>query len=172
MKSKDIRSLRKIDWHPGNLNVLIGPNGSGKSNLLRTLEMLSVAANGGLGTYVQREGGMEPLVWDGNDDRIRVRCKLSPAEDWRDFERDSYTYELTLGRLGKSSTYRIDSELLGNFYQVETHTAQRAFQAVRTRPPARRGLRSGAACSLWHRNPFQRKKRYFLLLRAPSRPTA
>jgi len=128
------RSLRKIDWHPGNLNVLIGPNGSGKSNLLRTLEMLSVAANGGLGTYVQREGGMEPLVWDGSDDRIRVRCKLSPAEDWRDFERDSYTYELTLGRLGKSSTYRIDWELLGNFYQVETHTRSEPFKLLERDP--------------------------------------
>ena len=81
---------------------MIGPNGSGKSNLLRTLQLLTVAANGGLGPYVQREGGMEPLVWDGSDDRIRLRCKLSPAEDWRDPDRDSYTYELTLGRLGKS----------------------------------------------------------------------
>ena len=102
------RSLRQIDWRPGNLNVVIGPNGSGKSNLLRTLEMLAVAANGGLGAYVQREGGMEPLVWDGSEGRIRLRCKLSPAEDWRDSDRDSFTYDLTLGRLGTSSAYRIE----------------------------------------------------------------
>ena len=75
------RSLRQIDWRPGSLNVVIGPNGSGKSNLLRTLELLSVAANGGLGDYVKQEGGIEPLMWDGRAACIRVRCKLSPAED-------------------------------------------------------------------------------------------
>ncbi len=29
------RSLRKVIWFPGDLNVIIGPNGTGKSNLLR-----------------------------------------------------------------------------------------------------------------------------------------
>ena len=49
------RSLRFQSWCPGDLNVLIGPNASGKSNLLRALEMLSVAARGGLGKYIQNE---------------------------------------------------------------------------------------------------------------------
>ncbi len=40
------RSLKKVVWEPGDLNVLIGPNGSGKSNLLRVLEMISVSAQG------------------------------------------------------------------------------------------------------------------------------
>jgi predicted ATPase len=109
------RSLRNIDWRPGKLNVVIGPNGSGKSNLLRILELLSVAARGGLGNYVIHEGGVEPLVWDGKADHIRVRCKLSPAEGGLDPDRDSLTYDLSLGRLGVSSAYRIDSEILGNY---------------------------------------------------------
>ncbi len=50
------RSLRSESWEPGDLNVLIGPNASGKSNVLRVLEMLGVAARGGLGKFVQREG--------------------------------------------------------------------------------------------------------------------
>ncbi len=128
------RSLRQVDWHPGNLNVVIGPNGSGKSNLLRTLELLSVAASGGLGRYVKAEGGIDPLMWDGRASQIRVRCKLSPAEDWRDPDRDSYTYDLSLGRLGVSSAYRIDSEVLGNFHQVELRCSAGTIQASRTGP--------------------------------------
>lgn len=58
------RSLKNITWNPGNLNVLIGPNGSGKSNLLRVLELIAISSKGRLGKYIQRSGGMEPLVWD------------------------------------------------------------------------------------------------------------
>ena len=36
------RSLRKVNWSPGDLNVIIGPNGTGKSNLLRFLELISI----------------------------------------------------------------------------------------------------------------------------------
>ena len=127
------RSLRQIDWHPGSLNVVIGPNGSGKSNLLRTLELLSVAANGGLGAYVKREGGIEPLIWDGRAACIRVRCKLSPAEDRRDADRESFTYDLSLGRLGVSSAYRIDYEVLGNFSRSR-RALDGTLQASRTGP--------------------------------------
>lgn len=68
------RSLKDISWKPGKLNVLIGPNGSGKSNLLRCLELISVAAKGNLGKYIQSIGGMEPLVWDGELDTIGHCC--------------------------------------------------------------------------------------------------
>ena len=128
------RSLRKIDWHPGSLNVVIGPNGSGKSNLLRTLELLSIAASGGLGIYVKREGGIEPLMWDGRADHIHVRCKLSPAEEGRDPNRDSISYDLSLGRLGTSSAYRIESEVLGNFCQVEAGTRHEPFKLLERDP--------------------------------------
>jgi predicted ATPase len=106
------RSLRNIDWRPGSLNVVIGPNGSGKSNLLRILELLSIAASGGLGKYVQHEGGIEPLLWDGSVDCILVCCTLSPTEEGQDPKQDRYTYDLALRRLGTSSAYRVDSELL------------------------------------------------------------
>ena len=128
------RSLRQISWTPGNLNVVIGPNGSGKSNLLRILEMLGVAARGGLGKYIQYEGGMEPLLWDGSADRIRIRLKLSPLEPQRQVERESLTYDLTLARLGMSSAYRIEYELLGNFYGVEQGTRQEPFKFLERDP--------------------------------------
>ncbi len=116
------RSLRQVTWTPGDLNVVIGPNGSGKSNLLRVLEMLGVAARGSLGKYVQQEGGMEPLLWDGKEPRIRLGIKLAPLDS--EFGQANLTYDLTLARLGPSSAYRIEYELLGNFDGVEqgTHT--------------------------------------------------
>src|SRR5438477_6630412 len=106
------RSLKHIaGWRPGDLAVLIGPNGSGKSNLLRVLELLAVAAKGGLGKLVQSCGGMESLLWDGAADAIRLKVKCSPVDKHRDQDRDSLSYELRLDRLGKSGEYRIGYEL-------------------------------------------------------------
>jgi len=106
------RSLRKVTWQPGALNVIIGPNGTGKSNLLRLLELLATSAKGRLGKYIQDAGGMDPLVWDGIAEGIRIAVKTSPVEPERDAMRDSLTYELELQRIGKGSAYRIGRELL------------------------------------------------------------
>jgi predicted ATPase len=124
------RSLKSQTWHPGDLNVIIGPNASGKSNLLRVLEMLSAAAKGALGRYVQHEGGMEPLVWDGCAKRILIRAKMTPLPPYTDPVTDALTYAIKLGRLGKSSSYRIDHEILGNFSQVETGRAKEPFKLI------------------------------------------
>ena len=119
LEVKGFSSLRDVLWKPGALNVVIGPNASGKSNLLRLLELLAVSAQGRLGKHIQRAGGMEPLVWDGTEDHIAVRCKASPLEDFRDAERDSLTYVLKLDRVGRTSAYQIGLELLGNYRLVE-----------------------------------------------------
>lgn len=100
------RSLKKVSWQPGDLNVVIGPNGSGKSNLLRFMELLSVSAQGRLGKYIQTLGGMDPLVWDGQATMILSSLKFQP------FENEYLTYQLELARLGKTSSYRITKELL------------------------------------------------------------
>ncbi len=128
------RSLKSQTWCPGDLNVLIGPNASGKSNLLRVLETLSVAARGGLGRYVQQEGGMDPILWDGQVDRVRLRAKLTPIPPYTDEEKEAVTYELTLGRLGTSSAYRIDEEILGNFFFVETRANLHPFLFLQRDP--------------------------------------
>lgn len=125
---KGFRSLRDVTWEPGNLNVLIGPNASGKSNLLRLLELMAVSAQGRLGKHIQNDGGMEPLVWDGRDDRIAVSCKGSPLEGFRDNQRESLTYELELARIGQTSAYRISHELLGNFSKVESGQKAQPFK--------------------------------------------
>lgn len=113
------RSLKKVVWEPGDLNILIGPNGSGKSNLLRALELVSISAQGGLGKHVQAAGGMQSLLWDGEAPEIAVKIKTTPPEAERNPETDSLTYDFHLRRVGQTSAYRIERELLGNYYRVE-----------------------------------------------------
>lgn len=119
LKTQGYRSLKDVIWVPGNLNVLIGPNGSGKSNLLRVLEIISISARGQLGKHIQRAGGMDPLVWDGAAETINFSVKASPTDKDRSVEEYSLTYDMTIERIGKGSTYRIAHELLGNYYRVE-----------------------------------------------------
>jgi predicted ATPase len=108
------RSIRSQVWRPGDLNVIIGPNASGKSNLIRAIELLSIAARGSLGKYIQQEGGIGSLLWDGQTDCIRLQAKFSPISPDSDRERDSLTYRATLAQLGRSNAYRIDDEALAN----------------------------------------------------------
>ena len=130
LQVQGFRSLLDVDWEPGNLNVLIGPNASGKSNVLRILEMLAESARGKLGDYVQTEGGMLPLIWDGQADAIETRVKTSPIDERRSPARDSLTFELKLAHLKRTSTYRIQHELLGNFYRVEAGDMTQPFKLL------------------------------------------
>ncbi|MBW2164746.1 MAG: AAA family ATPase [Deltaproteobacteria bacterium] len=111
------RSLRKISWSPADLNVIIGPNGTGKSNLLRMLELISISAQGGLGKYIQKAGGMEPLVWDGISDSIRFYIKSSKLLPFWFGDKNWLTYGVELARLGKSGTYSIGEEQLLYFHR-------------------------------------------------------
>ena len=119
LEIKGFRSLSDVAWTPGDLNILIGPNAGGKSNVLCVLDMLSHSTVGRLGKYVQNAGGMGALIWDGRADTISIRVKTFPIDEWRSPVRDSLTYELTLAHLKGTTTYRIQNELLGNFYRVE-----------------------------------------------------
>jgi len=113
------RSLKKVSWKPGDLNVVIGPNGTGKSNLLRFLELMAVSAQGRLGKYIQSSGGMEPIVWDGQATTISSKIKASLLSEKHDLKQNALTYLLELARLGKTSSYRIPRELLADYHQVE-----------------------------------------------------
>jgi predicted ATPase len=105
------RSLKNVSWKPGELNVVIGPNGTGKSNLLRFLELISIAAQGGLGKYVQSLGGMDAIVWDGQSRSITFSLKTSPVGPLNGPEH----YSLEMSRLGRlRSSYRINQESLTN----------------------------------------------------------
>ncbi len=100
---KGFRSLKDVSWRPGDLNVVIGQNGIGKSNLLRMLELISVAAQGKLSKYIQNAGGMGAILWDGVASSIYINLAVAEPE---------YNYELGLVRLGATSSYFIQPELL------------------------------------------------------------
>lgn len=134
LEIEGFRSLREVRWEPGDLNVLIGPNGSGKSNLLRVLELLVCSTTGRLGRYVQQEGGMEPLLWDGRADSIRMVVTASPLPPYKDPKSDSLTYDLALARLKKTSAYRIEAEALENRCEKERRKATEAFVLLKRDP--------------------------------------
>ena len=114
---KGFRSLKRISWAPGGLNVIIGPNGTGKSNLLRLLELTAVSAQGRLVKHVQHSGGMEPLVWDGVSDGIRFDIRASELLPSWIAERHWLTYGVELARLGRSGAYAIGEEKLLYFHR-------------------------------------------------------
>jgi predicted ATPase len=120
LKIHGYRSLKDIHWKPGKLNVLIGPNGSGKSNLLRCLELISVTAKGNLGKYIQRLGGMDPLVWDGSAENIGFYVLNTQTLPDNNSWLNNLIYKLELTRIGNSSRYTISKEHLARWYKTET----------------------------------------------------
>ncbi len=127
------RSLRKVSWKPGDLNVLIGPNGTGKSNLLRFLELMSVSAQGRLGKYIQSLGGMDAIVWDGQVSNISFSLMSSPIEIPALIEGniepqlDAMDYTLKIVRLGQSNAYRIQSEI-AKYHPFQCRRSEDPFQ--------------------------------------------
>jgi predicted ATPase len=118
------RSFQSQVWEPGELNILIGSNAGGKSNLLRLFEMLKYAAAGDLRGFIDREGGMGSVTWDGRADRMRVALKMSPLPPYDDPAKyhpadHALTYEMSIVRLGTTGAYRIDREVLANYCEVE-----------------------------------------------------
>jgi predicted ATPase len=103
---KGFRSLADVVWEPGKLNVLIGPNGGGKTNLLKVVRLLKASAAGQLGKFVQREGGMQVMVWDGSARQIQIECRNR-------FIEECGTYSLVLLKDPASpASYYIEREQL------------------------------------------------------------
>jgi predicted ATPase len=131
---KGFRSLKNIDWQPGDLNVLIGPNAAGKSNLMRAIEFISAAAAGGLGKLIQEAGGIGAICWDNQKSAaITLKLKTSPIDPGRDVEQESLTYDLELWRLGESSNFQINLELLAKHYAYEHGEAPSPYKFVERR---------------------------------------
>ena len=110
LKIEGFRSLRQVEWTPGDLNVIIGPNGSGKSNLLLALELLSESAAGQLGQFVRRVGGMGTLAWDGKGDPITFVLTTDGVSSVQQLA--CFKYELHLNRIWQSDNFVIGHELL------------------------------------------------------------
>lgn len=109
------RSLKNVSWQPGDLNVVIGPNGSGKSNLLRALELISASAQGQLTKYIQANGGLYGLLWDGVVDSISFRLKTEPTNYVVEGEEEE-RYEVKIARAFASGLHRIQREIWSTDY--------------------------------------------------------
>ncbi|MBN2211889.1 MAG: AAA family ATPase [Sedimentisphaerales bacterium] len=110
LKIEGFRSLKKIDWSPGDLNVLIGPNASGKTNVLQVLELLSEAAQGRLHDYViKRQGGMPSIMYNGKADNIAFELIAeSSLESANKPLRSIYTFSMV--QVGKGASYKVCNE--------------------------------------------------------------
>ncbi len=106
------RSLKKVTWEPGDLNILIGPNASGKTNLVNLLELIAVSARGKLSEYVLGQGGIASLLWDQKAESISIQVKTSPVDPAEDATSHPLRYVLELRRLGSTSSYRVETEFL------------------------------------------------------------
>jgi predicted ATPase len=105
---KNFRSLKAVqDWRPGLLNLLIGPNASGKSNVLRAIDLLAASAQGRLAKWVQRAGGMEPLLWDGQGEICSI--DFARNTDW-----DPFAYGISLERVGMTGDFQVCKESLSS----------------------------------------------------------
>lgn len=113
LEIKGFRSLRDVQWEPGNLNLLIGPNGSGKSNLLRALALLRHSAAGQLPQEILRQGGIAPILWDGQTQELSWILKTDPLGGGRDRAREALTYRLQLKQIGRTSSYESSTNCLG-----------------------------------------------------------
>jgi len=71
---KSIKELEDFKFR--NLNILIGANGAGKSNLLSLFRLLGALADGGLQSYVQKQGGPDTLLFGGRKrtSEIEAEC--------------------------------------------------------------------------------------------------
>ncbi len=113
------RSLRKVDWHPQRLNLLVGPNASGKSNLIRCLELISSVAQGQLEKTISDEGGIVPILWDYQPGSCGWKMRIDPVDSPSDRIKDALTLDFELAQFGGGSGYEIAKDSLGNWYKFE-----------------------------------------------------
>ncbi len=134
LRVKGFRSLKDVTWEPGRLNVLIGPNGSGKSNLLRALSLLQHGARGDLPREVLRQGGVTPLLWDGQARGLSWEVKDDSERSAKGVQVRPLTYELHLSRLGETSAYRIENEMLGSIEFLDASRTPDVMLLLRREP--------------------------------------
>lgn len=113
------RSLRDVTWRPDRLNLLVGPNASGKSNVLRAIDLISVAARGDLEETITEANGVIPLLWDHRPGEFGWKVRIDPVDEGRDIEKDALTFLMTIAQLGTGSGYEIRNDSLGNWYKFQ-----------------------------------------------------
>lgn len=131
LKIEGFKSIKQLDLHLRDVNVLVGPNGSGKSNFISFFHMLNILVHGDLQLFVQQAGRSDALLYYGPTETEHIRAafhfgrngysfKLVPTEDSRlvfsyeklHFDGDYGTTSKEIGRGHEESnlreTYRAD----------------------------------------------------------------
>ena len=101
---KGFKSLKDVEWYPGDLNVIIGSNASGKSNFLRFLELMSKSAKGELGKHIISLGGMKFIVWNNEANEIYFNVRTQTTK--------YSSYQLELRESFGTNGYKIVNEQL------------------------------------------------------------
>jgi predicted ATPase len=77
IRLRNFRSIAACDAALGRLTLLVGANGSGKSSLLQALRLVSDALRLTLAEAVQRQGGLEALLYRGADRQTALGIELT-----------------------------------------------------------------------------------------------
>jgi len=111
LEVEGFRSLKKVSWEPGALNVVIGPNGSGKSNLLKCLEVLLHGSKGLLRKHIQVNGGIYHATWNNEPLEILIVVHIE-GEHQPDVMKDIASYHVYITSNIKENDYTISSEFI------------------------------------------------------------
>ncbi len=71
------RSIRSIHTRINNFSVILGKNGCGKTNLFKALQLLQASANGTIIHTIAAEGGLNSVLWAGNEAKQTKIIKLT-----------------------------------------------------------------------------------------------
>ncbi|MEX0658027.1 MAG: AAA family ATPase [Egibacteraceae bacterium] len=101
------RSVRLVRLRLDPVTVVAGKNGTGKTNLYRALRLFQHAAAGTLARAITGEGGMESVLWAG-DEKKGAKRRVAIEAHLDDF---AYTLELGLPPADETSAFDLDPEV-------------------------------------------------------------
>ena len=110
------RSVRDLQLHLSQINVLTGANATGKTNLYNSVFLLAKAAAGGFAQVIAEEGGMPSVLWAGSrKSRSTGAIRMEPVRMTLGIKTDTFSYELVCGlpkqSSGEKSAFSLDPEV-------------------------------------------------------------
>jgi predicted ATPase len=110
------RSVRDLQLHLSQINVLTGANATGKTNLYNSVFLLAKAAAGGFAQVIAEEGGMPSVLWAGaRKSRSSGAIRMEPVRMTLGIKTDTFSYELVCGLpkhgQGEKSAFSLDPEV-------------------------------------------------------------
>lgn len=110
------RSVRDLQLHLSQINVLTGANATGKTNLYNSVFLLAKAAAGGFAQVIAEEGGMPSVLWAGSrKSRSSGAIRMEPVRMTLGIKTDTFSYELVCGlpkqSSGEKSAFSLDPEV-------------------------------------------------------------